>query len=282
MQYFTQPRLLMNVLPIAAGYADFALKGGTALNYLVHDMPRLSVDVDLQYLPITPYDQAQQDIRHRIESLCSDISRTLPGARCQYLHRHKRIMVRDHGVDIKIETNGVARGCVIEPVQYSLCEKASRAFGVFMMSSCLSEAELYAGKLVAALDRQHPRDTFDMCFLLNRTGVLDKRIIQVFVVYLAGSRGSISEILDPRLTDITETFKKRFSGMANHDIKLNELVQMQCQLPGMLRGLLTEKDREFLLSFKRGGPDWDLLPFPHVGELPAIRWKMVNLDAMGI
>jgi hypothetical protein len=45
---------LIRVLPSIAEEACFALKGGTAINLFVRDMPRLSVDIDLTYLPVQP------------------------------------------------------------------------------------------------------------------------------------------------------------------------------------------------------------------------------------
>ena len=50
--YRRQVQLLIRVLPSIAEEACFALKGGTAINLFVRDMPRLSVDIDLTYLPV--------------------------------------------------------------------------------------------------------------------------------------------------------------------------------------------------------------------------------------
>lgn len=278
--YLTQTRLLLDVLPIVGRYNDFVLKGGTALNYFLHDMPRLSIDIDLQYLPITPYNEAQQDIHAQMESLRLAISKAFPLAQCQYLRENYRIIIRNKNVEIKIETNDVIRGYVYEPIKLSLCEKVSQEFGATFDFNCLNEADLYAGKLSAALDRQHPRDLFDIRYLLNKAGALDRRIILAFIVYLAGSKKSIRELLDPRPKDIADTFAKKFDGMTDSDIGLEVLVDMQSQLPGIIQGLLTDEDKQFLLGFKRGEPDWNLLPIPHVKYLPAVKWKMLNLVRM--
>ena len=50
--YRAQVRLLLRLLPIVADEKCFALKGGTAINLFVRDLPRLSVDIDLIYLPM--------------------------------------------------------------------------------------------------------------------------------------------------------------------------------------------------------------------------------------
>ena len=51
-EYRRQMALLVRTIPLVAEEASFALKGGTAINLFVRDMPRLSVDIDLTYLPI--------------------------------------------------------------------------------------------------------------------------------------------------------------------------------------------------------------------------------------
>ena len=53
-RYRRQVQLLMQILPRVAGEECFALKGGTAINLIMRDLPRLSVDIDLTYLPMLP------------------------------------------------------------------------------------------------------------------------------------------------------------------------------------------------------------------------------------
>jgi hypothetical protein len=49
--YHRQARLLLKILPLIERYPVFALKGGTAINFFIRDLPRLSVDIDLTYTP---------------------------------------------------------------------------------------------------------------------------------------------------------------------------------------------------------------------------------------
>ena len=72
-QYDKQAALLIRTLPFVAQEQCFALKGGSAINLFIRDMPRLSVDIDLTYLPIqsgakslTAIDQAMKRIARRI------------------------------------------------------------------------------------------------------------------------------------------------------------------------------------------------------------------------
>ena len=54
-QYFKQAELMIKTIPHVAAETCFALKGGTAINLFVRDIPRLSVDIDLTYLPVEDY-----------------------------------------------------------------------------------------------------------------------------------------------------------------------------------------------------------------------------------
>ncbi len=60
--YYRQAELILEVLPVIDRHDVFALKGGTAINFFVRDLPRLSVDIDLTYLPVTRREQALLDI----------------------------------------------------------------------------------------------------------------------------------------------------------------------------------------------------------------------------
>lgn len=61
--YADTVRLLLAVAPDVFANDIFAMKGGTAINLFVRDMPRLSVDIDVVYLPWqTPRDEALQAI----------------------------------------------------------------------------------------------------------------------------------------------------------------------------------------------------------------------------
>ena len=61
-RYLEQSRLVVDVLPFVAQEPQFALKGGTAINIFERDLPRLSVDIDLTFLPLTDRDTAIHDI----------------------------------------------------------------------------------------------------------------------------------------------------------------------------------------------------------------------------
>jgi hypothetical protein len=143
----------------------------------------------------------------------------------------------------------------------------------------MAEPDIYGGKICAALDRQHPRDLFDIKLLLESTG-LTHDIRRAFVIYLAGHDRPIGELLDPQFKDISQLHLSQFSGMARTEVTLDELYTTRQRLVQIIRKELDPAERQFLLSIKRGEPDWDILGINHIKELPAIQWKLQNLAKM--
>jgi hypothetical protein len=76
----------------------------------------------------------------------------------------------------------------------------------------LALADLYGGKICAALDRQHPRDLFDVKLLLDEGGI-DETIRKAFVVYLVSHNRPMSELLDPTRKDFRAAYENEFAGI---------------------------------------------------------------------
>ena len=74
-QYVKQVRLLVNVLPYIAKEGCFALKGGTAINLFVRDLPRLSVDIDLAYLGFEGRETAFKNINAALQRIVNDLNK---------------------------------------------------------------------------------------------------------------------------------------------------------------------------------------------------------------
>ncbi len=72
--YFKQALLLVQMLPVVAKESCFALKGGTAINLFVRELPRLSVDIDLVYLPIEPRNESLSNMQFSLERISRDIN----------------------------------------------------------------------------------------------------------------------------------------------------------------------------------------------------------------
>lgn len=186
-----------------------------------------------------------------------------------------KLVVRADGVQIKIEITPVLRGCVYEPEIRSITQQLEDSTG-FAEMLVVSHADLYAGKIVAALDRQHPRDLFDVRELLANEGI-DDALRKAFIIYLVSHDRTMAEVLDPTRKEISEEFARGFSGMTETPITVDELVEAREALIADIVGRMPLDHRRFLLSFKRGQPDWSLLGLSDVEDLPAVRWKLLNL-----
>jgi hypothetical protein len=87
----------------------------------------------------------------------------------------------------------------------------------------------------------------------------------------------MNELLNPNIKDISESFERQFVGMTGEPIALTDLVEIQHRLPQTLVSSLDQDERAFLLSMKRGEPDWTRLGFDHLEKLPALQWKLRNI-----
>ena len=176
-------------------------------------------------------------------------------------------------------TNTIIRGSVYKPETYSLCEKVQEIFELSVKTASLSYEELYAGKICAAPDRQHPRDLFDIKLLFENEGLTEK-MRKAFIVYLISHNRPIVELLYPWLIDISESFEKEFRGITTEDVALEDLYNERDQLIKEINSSLTLKEKQFLLSFKSLKPDWLLLESDGIQKLPAVKWKLQNLQRM--
>ncbi|MBN2340888.1 MAG: nucleotidyl transferase AbiEii/AbiGii toxin family protein [Deltaproteobacteria bacterium] len=277
--YASQVRLLLQVLPIVNQHQCFALKGGTAINLFVQDMPRLSVDIDLAYLPLNDRSTALAEISSALDTIGDTIKATIAQTSVQRNPDTPRLVVNAPNAQIKIEPNTVFRGAIREPSLAVLCDNAQEEFEQFVECSMLSIADLYGSKICAALDRQHPRDLFDVHLMLEKIG-LTNDIRTAFVVYLAGHPRPIAEILQPNEQPLEDIFTKQFKGMTSEPVSLETLTQTRRQIIELIQKDLSNNERRFLLSLKQGEPNWQLLPVPHLAQLPAIQWKLRNIERM--
>jgi predicted nucleotidyltransferase component of viral defense system len=244
-------------------------------------MPRLSVDIDLVYVPVAERKQSLEEITRSLRSMGNAIVAQIPEAKIQYSSLNHtdtvtRLIVEAGRSVVKIELSPVLRGTVYEPVVMQISQSAEDAFG-FAEVPVVSFEDLFAGKMVAALDRQHPRDLFDIKGLFEHEGITD-RLKEAFIVYLISHNRRIVEILDPRLLDIEQTYETDFYGMTSSPTTLAELTEARYTLIKTVHDMLDERDKQFLIDFKEGHPDWSYFSVPHIQQLPAVRWKMHNLD----
>lgn len=280
--YHRRVALLLDILPIIYDFYCFAIKGGTAINLFVRDMPRLSIDIDLSYLPIEPRDIFLKQITQQLSLVTDKIEKQGYSVTKKYLHgttQISKLLVSHQEVDIKIEPNLVLRGTVFGTEEKPLVKLAQDTFLQYQKARIVSLPDLYAEKICAALDRQHPRDLFDIKYLLENEGITNK-IRQALVVYLASHARPMSELLNPNKQDILDVYHKEFVGMTQTNVSYEELEQTRHQLIKIIHQELTENERKFLLSIKQGEPNWELLPISHILTLPALQWKLINIRKM--
>jgi len=146
-----------------------------------------------------------------LTSIGEDIERLLPGSRVtgRVLRGTKfrqRLVVQRGNTTVKMEVTPVLRGSLFPPAVKVLSASVQQRFGYAKMQ-VLSFEELYAGKICAALDRQHPRDLFDVKLLLENEGITEG-LKNVFLVYLMAHNRPMVE-LRPPMRQISRIFTMR-------------------------------------------------------------------------
>ena len=282
--FFKQAELLLQILPFFKQENVFALKGGTAINFFHRNLPRLSVDIDLTYLPINKREIALADISQRLENVARRIMKQFP--KCEIIK--KTLLETDHTigfifklgiVSVKVEPNFVVRGTVYPIENKKLCKSVEEKFELVISMQTLSFADLYGSKICAALDRQQPRDLFDVHFLLKNEGITEE-IRKAFIVYLISHPRPVVELLNPNRQEIRDIYYQEFKGLTFDQVSLTDLIQTQSFLIKNVKSILTDEEKEFLISFKSLDPQWHLLGLKDVEQLPAVKWKLLNLEKM--
>ena len=282
--YISQFKLLLQVIPFISEKPEFALKGGTAINLFVQDLPRLSVDIDLSYLPFDNRSTALHKITSLLQQIQKQIKHKIPEITVQPApHRDgynaKLICISPKGFRIKIEVNTVMRGHLFEPRLLPCVNKVTKKFETFMEAKILSHADLYGSKICAALDRQHPRDLFDIhCFFKNEG--ITKNVKIGFISSLLSHNRPIHEVLNPNFIDQKQVYVNQFRGMTFASFSYKDFEITRQRLIDELNKSFEDDDKEFLLRFKAGNPKWSLIPEPLLKELPAVQWKLKNLKKL--
>jgi predicted nucleotidyltransferase component of viral defense system len=281
--FIEQARLLVRLLPSVAKQDCFALKGGTAINLFLRDMPRLSVDIDLAYLPIEDREVSLDAIDKALVEISADIEQHVPHIKIhasvlRATGSRVKLVVMQNSTSVKIEVSPVLRGSVYPPEFRELSAKATKTYG-YARNSVLSYEDLYAGKICAALDRQHPRDLYDVYWLLEHEGI-SERLKNAFLVYLIEHNRPMAELLSPQSQEIEDLYREELDGMSCEPIDFEKIRETLPRLVSKIHSAITDDDRQFLLDLKKGTQDWRKFALPDVEKLPAIRWKLLNLERM--
>ncbi len=277
--YKKQVEFLLETLPSVLNDSRLALKGGTAINLFFMDMPRLSVDIDITFVNVTDREEFKKEaftvfegFQKRLKPFSIEIFKTSDGI-------PKQALISNGRSQIKIDFNLILRGTVYPTVERNLCAKAVGEFQKSLTISCVSFEDLYAGKFCAALDRQHPRDLYDVKLFFEKYEFTEK-LKKAFLVYLISGNRPIHELVKPHLLDQRQAFQREFVGMIENTIAYEKLEESRLFLINKISQTLTNEDRAFLISVNEGVPNWNLLDLSTAQHLPGVKWKLINIHKM--
>lgn len=273
-KYHKQVALLISVIPEIALEPRFALHGGTAINLFDRDMPRLSVDIDLTYVPIEGRDVSFKNISEALIKIKSSIEKRLQGSRVEHKMEMHKLLVSHNDAMIKIEVSQIVRGILGAVTEKILCKKAQEKFDTFSSINIVPNGQLYGGKVCAAMDRQHPRDIFDVKQLLQKQG-FTKEIKEGFLFRLLSADRSIQDVLFPNLQDQRLAMTNQFAGMSEEQFSYEEYEYVRETMVNTVQASITEEDKLCILGFKNCTPDWSIYNFE---AYPSIKWKLQNLE----
>ena len=238
--------LLVRIVPRVFATGRLALKGGTAINLYFDDAPRFSVDLDLVFTTLGLLREEalaaiNAEMRRIVDALSADgLSATAAVAADL---GEIGLVVSDGNAQVKVETNVVFRGTLLPPVVRPLSPGAVELLRAEAPATVVDRAEVFAGKFMAALDRQHPRDLFDVWRLYER-GTVEPDMLSAFVVYLCGHNRPAHEVLDSPERLLAEDYERALVGMIRGEVPtLEDLIESRARLRRDISQGLAESDR---------------------------------------
>lgn len=275
--YRQKVELLLKILPFVTDEDCFAIHGGTAINLFVKNLYRLSVDIDVTYIPVEDRNTSLKRINEALVRIADRVKRRFRDVRVIPRLDISKITCESRGCQVKIEVNQTKRGLVCgSAVLRPLCEKAQSMFGMEVDARIVSIPQLYGGKISAALSRQHPRDLFDV----KQMDIPMTDVKEGLIFCLLGSDRPIHESFAPNLIDQHDAMERQFSGMSEIPFTYNDFEATREKLVNDVNSVMTEDDKRFLISFEELTTDWENIPYSSFKEYPSVRWKMQNLQKL--
>lgn len=275
--YKQKVEFLLRILPIIMEEGVFALHGGTAINLFLKDLPRYSIDIDLTYIPLADRQSSIDDINNHLKAITDKAKRAFKGIHITHITETCKLLCEYQGKQVKVEVNKTKRGIAGGEIQrLPLSEKAQEEFGLYCEADIVPSSLLYGGKIAAALSRQHPRDLFDV----KHMDISLKECREGFIFCLLGSDKPLHESFDPNLLDQRDAMSNQFEGMTDIAFTYDEYEETRQKLIEDVNALMTDKDREFLISFEQGTPKWDDYEFAYMKDYPSVKWKQLNLQKL--
>jgi predicted nucleotidyltransferase component of viral defense system len=285
-KYKKQAKLMLECLPVCMKDSIWALKGGTAINFFYLDLPRLSIDIDLTYLPVKGRNDSLNEMSSSLLRIKKHIGKYFSNTYVQVnMLKDKKFIsklnVQRNEVSIKVEPNPIMRGSVYETNIVEPNCKIKNELNYNVPVKLLSFEDIFSSKICAALDRQHPRDFYDLKNLRIIDGITDKTR-KALIIYMLSSSRPINELLNPNINKFEETSLSNLQEMIfdSSSVSLDELNDIRLKTIQVVNKSLLPKEKEFIISFIKKTPQWDLLEMtPNtVEKLPSIQWKLYNLS----
>ena len=261
-------------MPSVYRIKDFAVHGGTAINLFHKNMPRYSVDIDLTYIPIQEREKSLETINEHLKTLKANIEKSVPGIKIIPKYDVLKLQCTLRGATVKIEVNGTKRGIIGATEGKMLCDKAQQEFSMACKARTVSYSQLYGGKITAALSRQHPRDLFDYKYM--EISSFDD-VKDGFILCLLGSDKPIIESLQPNAIEQIDALENQFKGMSEFEFNYADYEEARTSLISQVNAALTETDKDFIISFEEGTPDWGKCCAGDLSSYPSIKWKLQNI-----
>jgi len=275
--YRRQVALLIRVMPLVFKIKDFAVHGGTAINLFHRNLSRYSVDIDVTYIPLEDRETSLKNINSHLSILKAAIEKAVPGIHVTHKPDVWKLQCVKDGTTIKIEVNGTKRGILGDIEKLQLCEKAKEELGLTCFANIVSWSQLFGGKIAAALSRQHPRDLFDC----RRISPDDFNAVKSgFMLCLLGSDKPIIESLQPNMIDQRDALDNQFDGMTDETFNYDDYQSSRANLIDVVNNGFTDEDKDFLISFEEGNPDWTKCCAGDLSEYPSVKWKLMNIEKL--
>ncbi len=276
-EFLRAAELVTRIIPYVAREECFAMHGGTAINLFHSDLLRLSTDIDLTYIPLEDRKTSLDNINNALKRIARGCGESVKDSHFTLRSDTCKLLCSCRGTRVKIEVNMTKRGIAGGDVLVlPLCEKARKMFGLSAEARIVPTTLLYGGKIAAALSRQHPRDIFDVRYMRipleeAKTG---------FMLCLLGSDRPLYESFRPNLQDRRGAMKNQFEGMTDLPFTYDDFEETRSDLIAGVNAMMTDDDREFLLSFESARPVWDGTPYGAFRNYPSVRWKLLNLEKL--
>lgn len=275
--YKKKVELLLRILPFVTDEECFAVHGGTAINLFVNNLNRLSVDIDLTYIPLEDRETSLSKINEALMRIANRVKATFRNIRIIPRLDICKITCESYGCQVKIEVNQTKRGLVAGDASiYPLCDAAQDLFKMELDARLVSISQLYGGKIAAALSRQHPRDLFD----IKHMSMPIESAKHGFIFCLLGSDRPLYESFAPSLIDQSEAMVNQFEGMTDIAFSYDDFISTRAKLIEDVNSMMTESDKRFLVGFEKCNPDWSDSDYAEFAIYPSVKWKLLNLSKL--